>query len=63
MHSSLSQSQSLAEIYIRRTKVTDDGLMHLAKIATLKRILVTPGSVTPQGIQRFKTIRPDVAVD
>jgi hypothetical protein len=52
----------LEQVSLSNTKVTDAGLLHLAEIGSLKRILLHRSLITEEGLRRFHKAKPDVDI-
>lgn len=56
----LAKSNTLEHIDLSSTPLADEGLLALTAIKTLKALFVVDTKVTAEGVQKFKSARPDV---
>jgi len=58
----LNQLRNLEDVYLDGTAVSDSGLLDLAGLPKLKIIDVANTHVTPEGVRKFRALRPDVSI-
>lgn len=58
----IGKSKHLQVVRLFRTRMTDEGMVYLSGIPTLKELFVVNSHVSPEGAQEFRRRRPDVAL-